>query len=242
MRHLVIGLGEVGCAVKAVLNDKYDTVGIDKDEEAEGRFEFIHICYPYNAKSKAFSSYTKSYQRKYLADGGVTVIHSTVPVGTSRKLNATHSPIRGVHPHLKEGVKTFVKYFGGEGALAAATVFRACGVIAKVYDDAETPEAIKLWDTTQYGMMIVINKEIKTFCNRYGLDFEAIYSQANRDYNEGYTVLGRKEVVRPILKHMDGVIGGHCVIPNAEILEAPLATFLLRKNREYRRASVDREK
>jgi UDP-N-acetyl-D-mannosaminuronate dehydrogenase len=129
-----------------------------------------------------------------------------------------HSPIRGVHPHLAKGIKTFVKYFGGKKAKEAAKVFERLGVKTKVFKDARTTEAIKLWDTSQYGRLIMLEKEIHQWCKENKIDFDAVYTQANKDYNTGYVALGRPEVVRPYLKHMPGPIGGHCVTPNSKLL------------------------
>ena len=67
------------------------------------------------------------------------------------------------------------------------------------------------------------------------LDFDLVYTQANRTYNEGYEKLGKSEVKRPVLKHYPGSIGGHCIIPNAKILNDSLADLLLERNLWYTR-------
>ncbi len=100
-----------------------------------------------------------------------------------------------------------------------------------------TSEALKLWDTTQYGWMIVLNKEIKKWCDENGLDFEVIYTEANKSYNEGYQKLGRPEVMRPYLKYMSGKVGGHCIVPNCRLLNSEIAKFILKKNRSYKNDS-----
>jgi UDP-N-acetyl-D-mannosaminuronate dehydrogenase len=133
-------------------------------------------------------------------------------------LGIVHSPIRGVHPNLAKGIKTFVKYFGGKDAKKAASIFSRLGIKTKVFKEAKTTEALKLWDTTQYGRLIMLEKEIHEWCKENKVDFKAVYTEANKDYNEGYTKLGRPEVVRPYLKHVEGPIGGHCVTPNAKLL------------------------
>jgi hypothetical protein len=82
--------------------------------------------------------------------------------------------------------------------------------------------------------MIALNKEIKKWCDKKGLDFDIIYAEANKSYNEGYRKLGREEVVRPYLKYMPGKIGGHCVIPNCHILDSEIAKYILLKNKSYK--------
>ena len=45
-----------------------------------------------------------------------TIIHSTVAPGTTSKIkgNVCHSPVRGLHPNLDLGIKTFLKYIGSD--------------------------------------------------------------------------------------------------------------------------------
>lgn len=158
------------------------------------------------------------------------MVHSTVKVGTCQKVGAVHSPVRGVHPDLEGGVRTFVKYFGGLEADLAAKPFDECGVETYVFPRSMDVEALKLWSTTQYGLFITLNKEMKKYCEENNLDFNLIYVHANATYNHGYYKLGRGEVLRPVLKYMQGKIGGHCVIPNCSLLEGDIANFILEKN------------
>lgn len=231
MAHLVIGSeGQVGSALVEVLSDKYAVDGIDYlSDRLPGKYDVIHICFPYNQK---FEEAVEVYLDLYLAPGGLVIIHSTVPVGTSAKYNAVHSPIRGVHPHLAEGIRTFEKYFGGPQAVKAAGIFQGLSSTV-VTDKAETTEAMKLWDTTYYGWNIVFEKAVKAYCDEHGLDYDIVYTQANRGYNSGYVDLGMGNVQRPVLKHFPGKIGGHCVVPNAKLLGGDIADFILKKNDEY---------
>lgn len=209
--HLVIGLGEVGSAIKNIL--KCD--GVDADTASSLHYEVIHICFPWSDK---FVQYVENYKSFYKAK--LVVVHSSVPIGTCDDQGWVHSPVRGVHPFLEQGIRMFVKYFGGSQAFEAAEDFARLGIRVHITDLAKNTEALKLWDTTQYGAQILLEKQIKAFCVNYDLDFDLIYTEANRSYNEGYVALGRPEVVRPYLKHMDGPIGGHCVMPNALLLKA----------------------
>ncbi len=216
-KHLIVGYGEVGRAINRVLgggcyvvkskNDKYFDVSIT--------FDVVHICIPYSEDFEREVDYYKFISK-------LVIVHSSVPVGTCDKLGVVHSPIRGVHPHLAKGIKTFVKYFGGKSARKASTVFKERGIKTRVYGKAKTTEALKLWDTTQYGVLIMLEKQIHAWCRKNKVDFKAVYSEANKEYNRGYIELGRPEVVRPYLKHMKGPIGGHCVLPNARLLGVKL--------------------
>lgn len=223
--NLVIGLGQIGTAIASIL--KCD--GIDKDQIADKKsYTFLHICIPY---SDIFIETVEGYQEKYSPQ--YTVIHSTVPIGTCRKLNAVHSPVRGVHPNLEDGIRTFVKYFGGFDSYICALQFGERGVKTKVIEHSDETETMKLFDTFQYGMLLLMQKEIHKYCQNKKLNFDLVYTEANKTYNEGYIKLGRPDVVRPYLKHMEGKIGGHCIIPNAKLLDFWMAKTLVEFNDGY---------
>lgn len=215
MRHLIVGFGEVGQALFKIFPEASVVVDSESQSWFADKFHFIHICFPY---SDMFSSFVEVYKDL----GEIIIVHSTVPVGTCDKLGVIHSPIRGVHPNLEEGIRTFVKYFGGKYARRAASMFGQKGIVTRIYKYARTTEAIKLWDTAQYGRLIKLEKEIFEWCKKHNVNFDDIYRKANKEYNEGYIRLGRPEVVRPYLKHIDGPIGGHCIIPNAKLLGVKL--------------------
>jgi hypothetical protein len=229
--HLVIGLGEVGRALLEVLSSRYTCEGVDKGGKTNlKKFDVLHVCYPHHPQ---FLETTVKYKNKYLADKGLTIIHSTVPVGTSKEVNAVHSPIRGVHPNLSKGIRTFCKYFGGEKAVDASEYFLDLGMQCKITDKSETTEALKLWDTTQYGLTIVLMRSIHKWCQENNVDFEVVYTHANSTYNQGYTELNMSHVNRPVLKPMMGRIGGHCVIPNAKILDSDISDIVLEADATY---------
>lgn len=211
MVHLVFGYGEVGKALGTVLGKHLwkDRKGGTWNGEL---VDITHVCVPY---SDEFTNLIR-----FLKQGSqLVIVHSSVPVGTCDRLGVVHSPIRGVHPYLEEGIRTFVKYFGGKRANEAAKIFADLGIKTKTYTDARTTEALKLWDTTAYGRMIMLEKEIYAWCQKHKVDFDTVYTEATKTYNEGYTKLGMSHVVRPVLKHMEGPIGGHCVLPNAKLLK-----------------------
>ena len=228
MNHLVIGSkGQVGRALLEVLSKgsftRVDGLDIGVSPMTT-KFSVLHICIPYDAN---FLSAVRTYVDQYLTVDGLIIIHSTVDIGISSKLQAVHSPIRGIHPHLVSGIYTFTKFFGGDRAEEAAIIFRKLGIDCVTTSNAETTEAMKLWDTTYYGWNIVFEKAVKEYCDKFGLDFNLVYTLANESYNSGYAQLGMKNVQRPVLKDCPGKIAGHCVLPNAEILGGKIADFIL---------------
>lgn len=224
MKNLVIGLGQIGSAIQEVLLcDGLDTYkGVSAKEES---YDTLHICIPY---SSDFIPQVKLYQDRFGAS--LTIVHSTVPVGTSLALGSVSSPVRGVHPHLLEGVLTFIKYFGGEQADEAAKIFTDCGIVTHTHHDSRTIEAMKLWDTTGYGLNIILEKAIYEYCQKYNMDFDLLYRQSNLTYNEGYAKLGMSYFTKYVLSHKDGPIGGHCVVNNCDLLDSWVADLIKDKN------------
>lgn len=205
-KHLVIGMGEIGTGLAEVLQCD----GIDKNDEVP-KADIIHVCFPY---SDQFVELVQKY--KHDTGASLIVIHSTVPVGATSKCGkeAVHSPVRGRHPHLAEGIKTFVKFFGGERAKDVAAHFSAFGVETVTTEKPENTEAMKLWDTEIYREAILLNKRIHQYCEEHELDFDIVYTLANKTYNDGYTRLGHPEFTKYVLKYVEGSIGGHCLEPN----------------------------
>lgn len=258
-RHLVVGLGEVGKALKQVLEEKFFVDGKDK-EPLKSRwvnYEVIHFCLPWPCEhehcfdcddkgcthdclssSKCGSIKTmKGIVAEFGGPNTLIINHSSTPEGATEQLgsDAVHSPIRGVHPNLAQGIKTFVKYFGGSRALEAAQYFKELGIETRITLESRETEALKQLDTLQYGEMISLEKDIYYYCKEKGYDFELVYSHANQTYNEGYNKLLMPHVVRPFLKHTPGGIGGHCVIPNARLLRFHRAIKLFLKNLFYQK-------
>jgi UDP-N-acetyl-D-mannosaminuronate dehydrogenase len=234
--HLVIGMGEVGKAIAKVLAEKYEVSTLDINPcDIARKFDFLHICYPYNPN---FVEATKAYQNAYGHEKTITVIHSTVAIGTTDKIpNAAHSPVRGVHPYLYDGIKRATKFIGTSDediALELEYLYATLNISSYTLTSARNSEALKLWDTTQYGWNIILQKEIYAFCQKYGLDFREVYTISNQTYNEDAEELGLHHVARPVLKYMDGPIGGHCVIPNANLMECDVTQLLISMNEKYK--------
>jgi hypothetical protein len=208
MKSLVIGSGEIGTSLNNIIDqDIRDKAVIVNDTS----YDIIHICFPF---SKTFIKDVKDYQKEY--NPKYTVIHSTVPVGTSRKLKAIHSPCLGIHPHLEESMLTFKKFIGG-GDTNLIQWFRRLGFKVQPFDNPETTELMKILSTTKYGLDITFNQEVKELCDTYKVPFEA-WTLWTNNYNTGYEKLGYEEYKRPNLIYMKGNIGGHCVLNNLKLL------------------------
>ncbi|MDO8469633.1 MAG: hypothetical protein Q7S84_01255 [bacterium] len=251
-RHLIIGAGEVGQALAIVLSRAFPVSLRDAEVGLKGRFDVMHIAYP---MAKNFVRATKRYIALYRPS--LVIVHSTVPVGTTMKIGrrAVHSPIRGMHtkrhhpgvtnasPHVVVGnprhfarsLFAFPKYFAGPKAKRAADVFARVGFKTVTFRKPETTELAKLLDTAYYGWNIVFAKEAKRLCAQWELDYDEVYTVPNKDYNVGYRKLGKPYVARPVLKHMPGGIGGHCVVSNCHHMRSWLTDTIAQRDRVYRR-------
>lgn len=219
MKHLVIGLGEVGKAIREVLS--CDGIGPGETAPRE-TYDVLDICFPW---SDRFVQSVRQYQQQYRP--GYTVIHSTVPVGVSRSLSAHHSPIRGKHPDLYRSVLTFTKYISGPEAPVLAGHYAQYGIPVCAVPNQEDTEAMKLWDTTYYYWNVHFMRQVKAYCDRKGLDFSWVYTHANHSYNHGYQEMGMPQFTRPVLTYQPGPTGGHCLVPNAVLLNTELSNYLL---------------
>lgn len=216
----MVGAGEVGTAVAAVLSRAHPTTLRDTDP-VDATADVLDVCIPW---SDDFVDIVDAYTVAHSAR--MVVVHSTVPVGVCDRAGWVHSPIRGRHPHLEEGVATFVKHFGGNGAAEAAVDWKACGVPTAVHPRAAECEAGKLWELAQYGLQIRTQKAIHAWCSERGLDPEVVYGAMAHTYNAGYEELGEHHLTRPILRHMPGDIGGHCVVPMSHLIDHPIAEIV----------------
>lgn len=213
MTTLIIGNGEIGRALGQILK-QYNPAFLDRNQEIPSEFQIIHICFPYTHN---FISEVNQYKELYKAE--YVIIHSTVPVGTSRQCNAIHSPIRGMHPDLEPGIRTFVKFLGGKQASEVAEYFKRAGLKVMLFDNPETTEAAKLFDTEYYRTCIEFCHRVKQYCDEHDLNFSDVYRIPNMTYNIGYTELGHQEFTRPILEPIMKSIGGHCVMQNKGLIE-----------------------
>ena len=224
----ILGLGEVGRATAKFYKNPRIKTRKGRNDDLRG-IEILHICISYN------DNFVKTIAREIkLAKPKLTIIHSTVAPLTTEKIcqavkskMIVHSPIRGIHPYLYSGIKTFVKYVGAENkkaGLLAKRHLQSVGMKVKVFNPAVTTEVGKLLSTTYYGLCIAWHGEMLKVCKKAGVDFDQAITDFNKSYNKGYVKLGKANVIRPVLYPPKGSIGGHCVVPNAKILEKFLKT------------------
>ena len=232
-KSLIIGSGEIGKALYEVLSEKHASWIRDLEDIEIDNVEVLNICYP---PIKDFVKITKEYIKKY--NPKVTIIHSTVAPGTTKLCGdmVVHSPIHGKHPDISLGIKTFVKYVGGDNPYAvtlAAKFLTEAGIKAHIVSNSKTSEISKILCTTQYGWNILLMKEIVNICKKEGVSFHEIYTMWNMLYNRGYNELKMPQFIRSILDPISGKIGGHCVVNNCDLLDSFITKTIKERNETY---------
>ena len=233
---LVVGLGEVGKPLFQLLSKHYKVIGIDVQPPSEpvGEVDILHICFPFEIKD--FVGESARYIETYKP--AVTVINSTVAVGTTRKVAmrtgtpVVHSPVRGKHIRMLQELSHYTKFVGSLDPASGAHVaahFADAGMKAKVLTTPEASELAKLTETTYFGLMIAWAQEVERYCDQTGASYEEIVSF----YDEISFF--------PTTKYFPGVIGGHCVMPNIEILRKFDDSQILRAIQASNKAKLERE-
>lgn len=209
---VVVGLGEVGRPLFELLSEHYSTTGVDIDFPGSAfRADVLHICFPFEIDD--FVGETARYVEMFHPE--LTVINSTVGVGTTRKIAertgsaVVNSPVRGKHVRMSEDLRRYKKFIGAMDPATgdmAALHFQAAGLKTTILSTPEATEIAKLTETTYFGLMIAWAQELERYCDISGANYEEITSF--------YKEIG----FFPPVQYFPGVIGGHCVMPNIRIL------------------------
>jgi UDP-N-acetyl-D-mannosaminuronate dehydrogenase len=251
---LIIGLGEIGNTLFALLYEQkksFSVYGLDLDEtkmrqlsqnrkKIPSQIDTMHVCLPCVSQQE-FADIVSGYVEEFKPK--LVIINSTVPPGTTMKVAArcrclvAHSPSRGVHKnaeHMIWEMKRWTKYVGGADATAAQAAqahFEKLGLKVKVLKSCTETELAKLFETTYRAWMIACFQEMHRISRAFDADFDETV-----DFLED---THRLRFDRPVM--FPGVIGGHCLIPNVELLLDAYDSEFLRlilKSNEKRREEV----
>ena len=233
---VVVGLGEVGKPLFELISETpSQSVGVDISPPGEiGQVDVLHVCFPFQIKD--FVRETTRYIK--LFDPKLTIINSTVAVGTTRLIAeragaaVVNSPVRGKHARMFDELSEYTKFVGAiepAAARLAAAHFESIGLKTKILSSPEATELAKLTETTYFGLMIAWAQELERYCDQSGADYEEIISF----YDEIKFF--------PPVKYFPGIIGGHCVMPNIEILLRFDESVILEAIRASNRLKIERE-
>jgi UDP-N-acetyl-D-mannosaminuronate dehydrogenase len=233
---VIAGLGEVGKPLYQLISEHCDAVGVDVDTPLNGigQVEVLHICFPFQIKD--FVGEVARYVGLFKPE--LTIINSTVAVGTTRRVAertgvpTVNSPIRGKHARMLEELRMYTKFVGASDPAAghhAVEHFRSVGLKTKLLSTPEASELAKLTETTYFGLMIAWAQELERYCDLSGADYEEIISF----YDEIKFF--------PTVKYFPGVIGGHCVMPNIELLRRLDDSRILQSIHASNQMKMDRD-
>lgn len=231
-------MGEVGSAHYEILSKIYPIWGFDLDPaknktnqtiEKPDKTDVLLIAIRYEEKfQEIIETYLKEYRPSSLC------ILTTCPPGTSEKfgLMACHSTTRGLHPHLISGLQTIKKHVGGGAAPELKQYFEAAGIPCEIHRKSRTTETLHILNNCHYGVNVLFAQEAYEICREAGVDYYdwMKYCESN---NDGYNSLGHKTKVRPILTPPGKKVGGHCLVPSAQLIPKEIRPKMIDMLAEY---------
>jgi len=228
----ILGYGEIGKAVARFYQNKKKfkllLKDLNFDQFVNKKIDILNVAIPCFSEKQFIETIARVIKKN---KPNLVIIHSTIIPGMTKKIiqktktRIVHSPVRGVHPKLYQGIKTFIKFIGTENIKVgkmAKKHFQQIGIKnVKILKPAVATELNKLVDTTYYAHCIIFTDYVEQLLQKHKVPFNA-FEEFNLSYNDGYKKLGKLNVVRPTLyppSKTGRKIGGHCQIPNAKILE-----------------------
>ena len=235
-KNVIVGLGEIGNPILKLLSKNEIVVGYDinkklTDKKKLLRYEkyatnFLHICIPFGEK---FNSQIILLNKKF--NPSCIVIHSTIKPGTTKKLQLRlkipiiYSATRGVHKRMLFDLKRYTKFFAIENNAPrkkwASTSFvnqmKKCKIKTKKMSSPMTLELAKIvCDTSYYGWLISYAQISNLIARQNNVNFDEMWTFSD----EIHKFLGNRPKLFP------GFIGGHCVIPNLELISNPVLNMI----------------
>ena len=242
-KNVVVGLGEIGKPILQLLSETETVVGFDTNHKLMNEMKFgklkeletsiLHICIPFTNK---FISNIGSLHNRFKPK--CIIIHSTVNPGTTKKLQSLlHIPIiysatRGVHKRMLYDLKRYTKFYAIEPSAPQANwassvyskMMKKCGVKTKKLSNPLTLEIAKIvCDTSYYGWLITYAQISNMIAIKNKVNYDEMWSFAD----EIHKYLGNRPKMVP------GFIGGHCVIPNLELIKDDILNLIKEINSDY---------
>ena len=240
MTDIILGMGEVGETLFDLLVDrKFDCIGIDLDDSKCKNYteneiienpQYLHVCLP--GELEKFTDIVIEWINK-IKNIQVVVIHSTVKPGTTKTIQERSSipilfsPVRGVHRRFLDDIKKYTKFISFDDANIDSKIKKDLENRFEKIDwmsTTKTAELAKiLVDTTYYGWLINYAQITKMICEKENVDFDEMWKFADEIHEN----LGNRPKMFP------GIIGGHCVIPNLDLIKYENLDMIKKINEMY---------
>ena len=242
-KDIVAGIGEIGKPILKLLSKHGVVVGFDSnpdlmDERKFERYEslktsFLHIAIPVTGK---FINNVLKLYKKFQPE--CIVIHSTIKPGMTEKLQeklsipVIYSATRGVHKRMVYDLKRYTKFFvisanaprGKWATTRYVQSMKRCGVKTKNMSKPETLELAKIiCDTSYLGWLVNYAQLSNVIAIKHGVDYDEMWSFSD----EIQKFLGNRPKMYP------SFIGGHCVIPNLNLINNESLNIISKMNNRY---------
>ena len=242
-KDVVAGLGEIGKPILQLISKTVPAIGYDINEKLVDKNKlvkyekldtcFLHICIPY---SKKFISNVISLSKKFKPQG--IVIHSTISPNTTSKIQSLisipviYSATRGVHKRMLYDLKRYTKFYAVApnapkakwASLAYTALMKKCKVKVQKMSSPLTLELAKIVvDTSYYGCLINYAQLSNMIAIENKVDYDEMWSFSD----EIHKFLGNRPKMFP------GFIGGHCVIPNLDLIHHKTLNLINELNNKY---------
>jgi hypothetical protein len=168
----------------------------------------------------------------------IVVIHSTISPRTTSSLQSKitipiiYSATRGVHKRMITDLQRYTKYFAisinapkKQFAIKEfKKIMKKCNIKTKQMKKPETLELAKiLCDTSYLGWLINYAQLSNMIAIQYGVDYDEMWNFSD----EIHKILGNRPKMYP------GFIGGHCVIPNLDLMHNQTLDLIKKINIKY---------
>ena len=242
-KDIVVGIGEIGKPILKLLSKQNMTVGFDvrpnlMDQRIFERYKnlktsFLHITIP---ATDRFSNNVLKLYKKFQPE--CIVIHSTIRPGTTTELQAKlpipviYSATRGVHKRMIYDLKRYTKFFAISkhaprdkwASSAYVKMMKRCGIKTKKMSKPETLELAKIiCDTSYLGWLVNYAQLSNMIAIKHGVDYAEMWGFSD----EIHRFLGNRPKMFP------GFIGGHCVIPNIDLIDNKSLNVIKKLNNLY---------
>ena len=242
-KDVVVGIGEIGKPILKLLSKNNTIIGFDLnpdlvDQKKIERYKklqtsFLHIAIPVTDK---FVNNVLKLNKKFKPE--CIVIHSTIKPGTTKTLQkklsipVIYSATRGVHKRMIHDLKRYTKFFAistnaprHKWASSRFTkLMKECGIKTKKMSKPETLELAKIiCDTSYLGWLVNYAQLSNIIAIKHGVDYDEMWSFSD----EIHRFLGNRPKMFP------GFIGGHCVIPNIDLIDNKSLNAIKKLNNFY---------
>jgi len=242
-KNVVAGLGEIGNPILQLISKKTVSVGYDLNQKLMNKKKFehyshletssLHICIPF---TKNFIKNVRSLFKKFKPE--YVIIHGTVSPYTTQKLQkdlpipVIYSATRGVHRRMLYDLKRYTKFYAIQSNVPRAKwaakkyseLMKKCGIKTQKMSNPITLELAKIVvDTSYYGWLINYAQLSNLIAKKHNVNYDEMWSFAD----EIQKLIGNRPKMFP------GFIGGHCVIPNLELIQDKKLNLIDEVNKFY---------